>query len=282
MIPKRSKKKKPPKLFVMNAKVLKKRKKPPRFSPFTREKAVRLALIFVVFATCGFGGVEVGRYLLSDPKYAVKHIIVRGNQRLSKEEIIRLSSLEKGDNIFRCRIRRAQDRLIRRPLIKHASVSRFMPDILVVEVIERLPRARLSGPNELIADYSGVVLPPSSCSNPKELPLILGAETADLEVGERCLDPAVIKAMRVLQLCEFSGLAGVLQIESIECSGPTVSCLRLRSGDYTQDDCEVRIEGDDFEQKLANLAVICQSVVAKHGKKIRWISQTKDRAYVRF
>jgi cell division protein FtsQ len=280
MIPGKSKRKKPIKLFVMNAKVLKKRKKPPNFSPFTREKATRLGFVVVVFATCGFGGVEVSRYLLSDPKLAVKHIIVRGNQRLSEEEIIKRSLLEKGENIYRARIHRARDRLSKLALVKHVSVCRFMPDIIVIEVAERFAQARLPGSKKLLADYSGVVLSGSSCREPEELPLIVGVETSHLGVGDRCTEPAVRKALRVLRLCESPQLSGLVEVETIDSSKPDDLRLYLKQGRYTKRGCGVRIGGNDFEQRLANLAVILRQGLKQHGKKVQWVDVVLN--YVRF
>jgi len=280
MIGRKSKKKKPIKLFVMNAKVLKKRKKPPNFSPFTREKTIRLGLIFVVLATCGFGGVEVGRYLLSDPKYAIKHIIVRGNQRLSSEEIIKFSSLKKGENIFGSRIHRARDRLSKLPLIEHVVVSRFMPDVLVIEMVERVPRAKLPGSKRFLADYSGVILPRTACSEPDELPSIVGVDTADLSVGDRCSAPAMTKAMRALQLCESPRLSGLIEVEEIDASRTDDLRLYLKQGSYTKRNCAVRIGGEDFEQRLANLAASLEDIKDQYRQEVRWIDVVLN--YARF
>ncbi len=264
----------------MNAKILKKRKKPLNFSPFTREKAIKLALMFAVVATCGFGGVGVGRYLLSDPKYAIKHIIVHGNQRLSKQEIVRLSLLTKGQNIFRARIHQTRERLLKLALVDEASVSRFMPDIIVIEVVERSPRARLSDSDRLLADYSGVILSRCCSSAPEKLPLIVGVDTSSLSVGDRCSQPTMAHAMRVLQLCRSPRLAELIEVARIDSSQPDDLRLYLKEGTYTKEECGVRVGGEDFEQRLANLAEILKGVAEKHKKKARWIDLTLN--YVRF
>jgi hypothetical protein len=282
MIPRKARKEKPVRLFVMNAKVLKKRKKPPNFSPFTREKAIRLGLILVILVTCGFGGVEVGRYLLSSSKYAVKHVLVRGNEKLSSEEIIKVSSLKKGENIFRSRIHRAKQRLLKLPLTERVAVSRFMPDIVVIEVVERVPRARLAGSKSLLADYSGVILPYTACSEPDELPSIVGVDTENLRVGDRCSSPAMARAMQVLQLCESPRLAGVLEVEEIDASRMDNLCLYLKQGMYTERGCKVLLGGKDLPQELANLAETIENAFRDHKKRVQWVDQTRDRAYVRF
>ncbi len=278
----RSKKKRPVKLFVMNAKVLKKRRKPPNFSPLTREKAIRLGLVVAVVFTCGFGGAVVGRHLLSDPRYAVKHIIVRGNRRLLREEIVRLSLLKRGENIFRCRIHRAKDRLSRLPLVRDVSVTKFMPDIVVIEIAERVARARLSDSNKLLADYSGVVLPRSCCDEPEKLPLIVGVDTAKLSVGEKCADSAMSRALRVLRLCRTSRLSDLVEVDVIDTSRPDESRLYLKEGEYTKRECEVRMGVSHFEEKLSKLAEILESVVRQHNKKIQSVNLTLDTVPVRF
>jgi len=282
MITARSKKKRPIRLFVMNAKVLKKRKKPPNFSPFTRERAMRIGFILLVFALCGVAGVEGAGYLFSNPKYAVKHIFVRGNQKMSNEEIVNISALKKGQNIFLTRIHRAASRLSQLSLIEHVSVSRFMPDMLVVEVAERTPRARLSGSRRFLADYSGVILPRASFSEPERLPLVVGVNTSGLSVGVRCSQPAMAKAMQVLQLCQSSRLSELVEVEKIDSSRVGDLRLYLKAGEYTKEGCEIPLGSSEFEQKLANLAEILDSA-KKDGKKIRWADHlTLNRVVVRF
>ncbi len=266
----------------MNAKVLKKRKKPPNFSPFTREKAMRIGFILLIFAVCGVGAVEGARYLLSNPKYVVKHIAVRGNQKLSKEEIVSISALKKGENIFLARIHRAMSRLSQLPSIERASVSRFMPDMLVIEVVERTPRARLSGSRRFLADYSGAILSRATCSDPESLPVFVGVDASNLSVGMRCSQPSMTKAMDVLRLCQSSRLNEMVEVEKIDSSRPGDLRLYLKEGDSTREGCEIPLGGDEFEQKLANLAEILASA-KQDGKKIRWADHlTLNRVVVRF
>jgi hypothetical protein len=282
MIPGKAKRKRPLKLFVMNAKVLKKRKKPPAFSPFTRERAMKLVVILAVLATCGFGSFAVGRHLLYDPKYAVNEITVRGNETLSKEEIIGLSGLRQGENIFRARIYRCRDRLAKLPLIEWVAVSRAMPDTIVVRLVERHPRARLDGRKKLLADYSGVVLPASCCRDPGALPRIVGVETAHLSVGDRCSQPTLIRAMRVLKLCQSSPLSGMVEVDGIVSSGTDDVRLYLRAGGYTRHGCEVFVGGEDLGLRLAKLKDLLESVWKTHRKKIRLVDLTSERVRVGF
>jgi hypothetical protein len=282
MMPGRAREKKPVKLFVMNARILKRRKKPVAFSPLAREKVMTLVLVVTVVATCGFASFEIGRHFLRHPKYAVRHIEVEGNEKFSKEMIIGLSGLKKGENIFRQRIYRARERLSEFALMKHVSVSRRMPDTIVIEVQERHPRARLLGPKRVLADYSGVVLPYSSCDDPDELPLVIGVDTAGLSVGEKCLHPAMTRAMRLLRLCGNPRLSSLVEVEWIDSSEADDLRLYFREGKYTRKRCEVCVGGDDFEQRLANLTEILGSVPKEYGKKVRSVDLTLENVPVRF
>jgi cell division septal protein FtsQ len=282
MIPRKTKVKKPPRLFVMNAKILKKRKKPPNLSPFTKEKAARWGLVLVILATCGFGGVEVGRYLLADAKYAVKHIVVRGNQKLPSDEIIKVSSLEKGENIFRCSIHEAKERIGKLPLVERVTVSRFMPDVLVIEVAERVPRARLAGAEHLLTDYAGMILPSWASDQTSKLPVISGMDPKDLAVGQRFTSPGLIKALRVLQLYESSALTDLAEVETIDCSRADNLRLCLKPGLYTREGFEAIIGGDGFELNLSKLRDILKSVVEKHRRKVQWLDLTQENVPVRF
>lgn len=266
----------------MNAKILKKRKKPPNLSPFTKERAVRGGLILVILATCGFGGVRVGQYLLADSKYAVSHIVVRGNEKLSSDEIVSASSLKKGQNIFRCKIHHAKERIGSLPLVERATVSRFMPDVVVIEVTERVPRARLAGTEQLLTDYAGMILPPAAANDPEELPVISGMDAKDLAVGQRLTGPGITKALRVLQLWESSSLPELAELDMIDCSRADNLRLCLKPGAYTREGFEAIIGGDGFELRLPKLASILKSVVEKHRRKVQWLDLTQENVPVRF
>ena len=284
MIPGKSrrKKRKRVKLFVMNAKVLKKRKKPPTFSPFTREKVMKLALVVTVVGGCGFGGFGVGRHFLAAPEYGIRHILVRGAEVLSRERIISLSMLRKGENIFRSRIYRARKRLLKLPLLEHAAITRFKPDTIVIDIVERRPRAQVAGSRKFLIDYSGVLLSRSSCADADNLHLIMGVDTGDLCVGEKCSQSGIGKAMQVLALYQSSPLAEMVQVAGIDASRPEDVRLYLKQSRYTRRGSEFVIGEGNFGEKLAKLEVILRSSVQRHNMKLTSADLTLGNVPVRF
>jgi hypothetical protein len=152
----------------------------------------------------------------------------------------------------------------------------------MIDVVERRPQAMLSGRKKFLADFSGVLLPYSCCPQPEKLPLIVGVDTTDMSVGEKCDCPEMTKAMRVLALWQSSPLTNLSEVDGIDASRADNLRLYLRQSDFTRRHSEFLIGGDGFELKLAKLATILRSVVKKHKKKIQGADLTQDFVPIQF
>jgi cell division protein FtsQ len=81
---------------------------------------------------------SVYRYAMTTPRFAVEHIEVKGNQRLSETQVVRLAGVETGQNVFALDTSRAQQRLLAEPWVERARVSRELPATLRIELTERV------------------------------------------------------------------------------------------------------------------------------------------------
>ncbi|HHW17697.1 MAG TPA: FtsQ-type POTRA domain-containing protein [Firmicutes bacterium] len=101
----------------------------------------------------------VGAFLfLRSPFFAVKHIEVYGNQKVTKEEIIARCG-QKSVNIFAFDLDKARRSIEASPWIEKASCSRKLPDTIIVTVVERSPVAFIPIENKIyLVDQAGRVL----------------------------------------------------------------------------------------------------------------------------
>ncbi len=69
--------------------------------------------------------------------FQVQHITIQGNQRYTREEILDVSGVETGDNLFQVnRARVARELKSRLPYIQTVTVSKVLPDALSITVTE--------------------------------------------------------------------------------------------------------------------------------------------------
>ncbi len=259
--------------FKIKSKVLKKKQKQQFFNNLKQKSLyILIALIFLCLI-----GLAVYQALVAliykNPEYSVENIIVSGNKKLSSEKIIELSEIKEGMNIFRFDIYRAKKRVEKAPLVEKVTITRRLPHTIIFEVVERKAKAKLGGTRQFLVDLSGVILPYSIEPHNKSLPTIKGMKTTNLQVGDKCEDIKLKKALKILQLCESSDLINLIQIEQIDVRNPNDVYIYLKEGVYTNENCKIRLGGGDFNQRLANFIVILKN----YGSKIKTIDLTLKR-----
>lgn len=82
-----------------------------------------LAVALLLFVRSGF--------------WSVRDIRVEGNRRLTAEEVVSLSGVAAGQNLFTVRKGEVRERLLMHPRVKEVQVRYRPPDAVVIEVVER-------------------------------------------------------------------------------------------------------------------------------------------------
>lgn len=102
----------------------------------------------------------VGAYFLLHIEYfTVDGITIAGNKDISDKEILKLSELETGENIFDIHPMAAQRRIKKNLYIEDADVSRKLPNMVEIIVKERSGKAQfIKGKKYVVTDNEGRVL----------------------------------------------------------------------------------------------------------------------------
>lgn len=103
--------------------------KPPRRSPVV----LRWILVVVILSLL------VGILLFHVPVFTLQKIEIVGHERLSTGDVIRLSTLEVGTNLFHLKTRQLREWIKISPWVKEVSIRRVLPDKLSIELEERVP-----------------------------------------------------------------------------------------------------------------------------------------------
>ena len=119
------------------------------------------------------------------PVFVLKHVNVHGNAYLSDEEIIRISGINMGENLFKLATDEIMQAMSKDIRIDQVIVRRNFPDSLDIQVVERIPLAIIKCDyGYLEVGRGGIVLDAHRTLSQIPVPIVSGVEVSDLFVGD--------------------------------------------------------------------------------------------------
>ncbi|MDF2892488.1 MAG: putative polypeptide-transport-associated domain protein FtsQ-type [Clostridia bacterium] len=145
-------------------------------------------------------------FLMTSSLFNIKTINVTGNNRVSQQEIIRLSGLSYQQNIFRINSKETMKNVFQSPYVEKIKIRRGLPNIINIDIIEREPLVLVPYVGSyLFVDAQGIVVEINSSIAGMNLPVINGLKFNTFKLGEE------IKVENKLQLA--SAIALINQIK---------------------------------------------------------------------
>lgn len=109
--------------------------------------------------------------------FRVREILVTGRAQIDQADLLQKLDIRTGMPIFSVAIGETQKNLSGIPWIKSVSVSRRLPDRIVVNIVERMPAALWQHNKQLVAiDMEGQPLTDRNLDGYRSLPLLVGAD----------------------------------------------------------------------------------------------------------
>jgi cell division septal protein FtsQ len=103
------------------------------------------ALFVVAFAT----------WLRTSPRFVVQGLVLHGNARVTREEILALADLSPQANVFTTSLGAIRERVAKNPWIDRVEVTRRLPDRIAIAVTERQPSAVVVLGGAYLVDRAG-------------------------------------------------------------------------------------------------------------------------------
>ena len=215
-------------------------------------RAATLALRVLAVVGVVIGAVQLGRaletFVRTSPAFALEEIVVRGATRMSDEEIVGVSGIARGENVFLWPPEEVEARLRAHPWIDRVSVRRKLPGRFEIEVREHTPRALLVLDAHYLVSREGVVFKEVGPGEHFDLPLVTRAA------------PEAVRADRDRRAALLAEVAALLHdVEAAEPSwANTLAEVHVeRDGAFTlrfgDEGVEVRLGRGDVDGKLARL-----------------------------
>lgn len=132
---------------------------------------------------CILIAIAVGMYyFLTSGFFDIQKIKVQENAYYTAEQIISMSKIKSGKNLFKTSMKEAENRMRKDPYIKNVKVSRRLPATVVISVEEREEYAAVPyGNSYLLMDEDGLVLRKTDTA--PTLPLLMGMTVKKMDPG---------------------------------------------------------------------------------------------------
>lgn len=186
------------------------------------------------------------------PYLEVKAITVEGTERVYDQEIIELSGIVMGSNIFSFDLDEARVRVMSHPFVKEAEVKRRLPDAVKLVVSEREPEAFVMVDGLYVMDTTGELFKAYSPEDALDLPVITSAveftEDGQLRPEFR---QGIAELMGVLRVHYKPGLDDISEIHVNAAYGFTIYTLT--------EGVRIDMGKGGFTRKLANLEKVLRT-----------------------
>ncbi len=139
-------------------------------------------------------------WLKAENSFLVKEIIIEGNHRCQRAEIIKALNLDSRQLIFTFSLMRAQQRITALPFVQQAIISRRLPDRLQIVIKERRPVALFYLGDLYLVDSEGLVIAPAPKAEKLDFPLISGVSLPEWQKRTQVWQGLLKKATSLLKI----------------------------------------------------------------------------------
>lgn len=237
-----------------------------------RQKNLKVVAFIVIF-------IVLLILLLSSSLFNINTIIVEGNNQLSDEKVISISSIELYTNMFKMSTTSAKLKLEENAYIESAKVTRKLPSSIVITIEEREPAYMLQFADSYVyINNQGYML---EISNDKiEVPIITGFTTdlSNIKPGNRLNTDDLNKmkiVIKIYQILETNEIADILT--KIDVSDEKDYTLY-----FDTEGKKVHLgDTSDLNTKVVYLKSILEAVSGKEGEIFLNVDLNTEKAYFR-
>jgi cell division protein FtsQ len=198
-----------------------------------------------------FLGHRVYAHLLENPSFRVRQVEVKGCQKVGRETLLSLASIEGMPNLFTLRLKDVARRLESHPWIEKVAIRKAFPNKVLIEVKERKPIAIVQMGELYYIDENGVIFCRAGDGDGYNYPFLTGLGRQALEKDSEESKQLIAKALEVLLALEQEKRVPLKEVSEVyieKISG--IYCISKAEG------LEVKMGWDDFREKVRRLSLI--------------------------
>ncbi|WP_027405710.1 cell division protein FtsQ/DivIB [Anaerovibrio sp. RM50] len=205
------------------------------------------------------------------PVFVLKHVNIHGNVYLSEEEIVRISGINMGENLFQLATDEIMQTMAKDIRIDQAIVKRKFPDSLDIQVVERVPLAIIKCDyGYLEVGRGGIVLDAHRTLAQIPVPIVSGVEVADLFVGDTVENEQLSKVLAYLDKLSHDTAIGIAEINIADPANVTV---------YMNRSVQLKMGHIDSLQKKLDITESVNREVKQAKHPIEYVDARFDGSY---
>ena len=148
------------------------------------------------------GGISA--YLLTSPSFAIQQIAIKGNNKLSNQQILQLAEVKRGDNLFSKLGIVMKVKLKQNGYVEDAEINKIHPNKIEINITERKQQFQIKTESEgyIYIDEQGHILEYST--QKLSIPVIIGMNITenDIQNLHRLQEKDLDKMENILQIRE--------------------------------------------------------------------------------
>ncbi len=122
---------------------------------------------------------------ISGSIFNLEEIVLKGNNKINKNDIMKITSIKLGENIFKYNINNIEDYILKNSYVNYVEVKRVFPNKLLINLKENTDDVVLKYGNKYVYMQSdGLVLGLKRNNINKNIPIIKGVNIVSCNVGE--------------------------------------------------------------------------------------------------
>lgn len=180
----------------------KKKDKDIRTSRTIREKGkislIKKLFIFILVIIAIWG-------ILHTRLFGVKNIVIINNNHLTEEEIISMSGVNQGDNIYKRSSKEIKDSLFENAYIEDATIKKKLPNTIEINIVERNINYMIQFSDTYVyLNNQGYML--EQTTEKANVPIIVGLSTDQnsVVIGSRLNTDDLSKMNKIIKICELA------------------------------------------------------------------------------
>jgi cell division protein FtsQ len=195
--------------------------------------------------------------------FALRGMVLTGNQRVTESELMRLAGLSWGQNLLTLDMAAVERAMAQHPWVRHIELARRLPRAISVRVQEHQPAAMVALGELYVVDEEGEPFKKLQAEDGMNLPLITGLPREAFVSGKEDARSRLKTAMEMALAYESSAVS----------HGAPLSEVRVGSGGVTLvtgQGQEVRMGEAGAKEKMARLAKV-RGELARRGVRAQVI-----------
>jgi cell division protein FtsQ len=181
-----------------------------------------------------------------NPKYTIQKLEIHiEGATITAAHVREYMRLGEGTNLFSSNLHTLRADFLRKaPIAKSVKLQRRLPDTLLIDVVERIPLARLGRWGSLAVDREGRVF--NLRAGGRDYPVITGYAEPGLKPGAQ-VEQTAMNAIEIIDLCYRSKLGEQIKISTLDVSEKNFLEMHLTAGE------KIKVGWENMDQNLPDL-----------------------------